>query len=91
MKKGLIVIVFTILSLLVYSQENIFLYDDIKGDDNGPGTYTYPENSVFVKGAFDLQRFTMYEEEDKYCFSFEMGTDFKNEWSNKNRYVITFL
>jgi glucoamylase len=27
---------------------------DPSGDDNGPGTYQYPTNSVFVPGAFDL-------------------------------------
>jgi glucoamylase len=30
---------------------------DPTGDDNGPGTYAYPLNSVFVQGAFDLTRF----------------------------------
>jgi glucoamylase len=28
--------------------------DDPSGDDNGPGTYAYPTNSVFVRGAFDV-------------------------------------
>jgi glucan 1,4-alpha-glucosidase len=27
---------------------------DPSGDDNGPGTYAYPNNSVFVPGAFDV-------------------------------------
>jgi glucan 1,4-alpha-glucosidase len=30
---------------------------DDTGDDNGPGTYAYPGNSVFVPGAFDLTEF----------------------------------
>jgi glucoamylase len=27
---------------------------DPSGDDNGPGTYAYPTDGVFVPGAFDL-------------------------------------
>ena len=30
---------------------------DPAGDDNGPGTYQYPTNAVFVPGAFDITRF----------------------------------
>jgi glucoamylase len=30
---------------------------DPTGDDNGPGTYAYPTNSVFVPGAFDITGF----------------------------------
>ena len=30
---------------------------DPSGDDNGPGTYAYPTNPVFVAGEFDLTRF----------------------------------
>src|SRR4029079_79177 len=29
-------------------------FTDPAGDDNGPGTYTYPTNSAFAKGGFDL-------------------------------------
>jgi glucoamylase len=30
---------------------------DPAGDDNGPGTYAYPTDAVFVPGAFDLTEF----------------------------------
>jgi glucoamylase len=30
---------------------------DPTGDDNGPGTYAYPTDAVFVPGAFDLTEF----------------------------------
>ena len=30
---------------------------DPSGDDDGPGTYAYPTNAVFVQGAFDLTEF----------------------------------
>ncbi len=35
---------------------------DPTGDDNGPGTYAYPTDSVFVHGAFDLTNFQVSED-----------------------------
>jgi glucoamylase len=34
---------------------------DPPGDDNGPGTYTYPTDPVFVQGEFDLTKFKVNE------------------------------
>ncbi|HUA70750.1 MAG TPA: glucodextranase DOMON-like domain-containing protein [Solirubrobacteraceae bacterium] len=35
---------------------------DPTGDDNGPGTYAYPTDAVFVPGAFDLTHFQVSED-----------------------------
>lgn len=32
---------------------------DPTGDDNGPGTYTYPTDAVYTRGSFDLTSFTL--------------------------------
>jgi carbohydrate-binding DOMON domain-containing protein len=39
------------------------IYDvtDPTGDDNGPGTYAYPTAADFKPGAYDLQRFQVYD------------------------------
>ncbi len=34
---------------------------DLSGDDNGPGTYAYPTDPVFVPGAFDLTNLQVSE------------------------------
>ena len=39
----------------------IFSADDPTGDDNGPGTYAYPKAGDFHAGAFDLQKFQVYD------------------------------
>ena len=40
----------------------VFAADDPDGDDNGPGTYAYPTPpDVFHAGAFDLERFEVYD------------------------------
>ena len=39
----------------------LFAASDPDLDDNGPGTYDYPNSSAFVDGAFDLQAFEVYD------------------------------
>jgi glucan 1,4-alpha-glucosidase len=39
----------------------IFDAADPTGDDNGPGNYAYPTSADFHAGAFDLQRFQVYD------------------------------
>jgi glucan 1,4-alpha-glucosidase len=39
---------------------------DPTGDDNGPGTYTYPTNPVYVPGTFDLTGFDVFSDGDNY-------------------------
>jgi glucoamylase len=39
----------------------IFAADDPDGDDNGPGNYAYPTAPDFHAGAYDIQRFEVYD------------------------------
>jgi glucan 1,4-alpha-glucosidase len=39
----------------------IFAADDPDGDDNGPGNYAYPTAGDFHAGAYDLERFEVYD------------------------------
>ena len=38
---------------------------DPDGDDNGPGNYAYPTSDNFHDGAFDIQRFQVYDDGDR--------------------------
>jgi glucan 1,4-alpha-glucosidase len=46
----------------------LFGVDDPDGDDNGPGNYAYPTASDFKPGAYDLQRFEVYDTGDQIVF-----------------------
>jgi hypothetical protein len=48
-------------------------FDDVAGDDAGPGTYVYPTDDSFQTGAFDLQRFEVAETASTYDFTFEVA------------------
>jgi glucoamylase len=39
----------------------LYSVDDPTGDDNGPGNYAYPKAGDFHAGAFDLDRFQVYD------------------------------
>ncbi|WP_248904875.1 glycoside hydrolase family 97 catalytic domain-containing protein [Halocatena marina] len=45
---------------------------DSADDDHGPGRYTYPTNSAFEDGAFDLRSFTVEQTPSVYEFTFEV-------------------
>src|SRR4051812_2031677 len=46
----------------------LFSADDPDGDDNGPGNYAYPTSSNFKPGAYDLERFEVYDAGDSIVF-----------------------
>ena len=46
----------------------LFSADDPDGDDNGPGNYAYPTSSNFQPGAYDLERFEVYDAGDSIVF-----------------------
>ena len=65
---------------LVQGRE-IFSMTDPAGDDNGPGTYTYPTNKVFAhKGLFDLIRYTVYDAGNNWQLAFDF-TALPNPWN----------
>ncbi|TCD54422.1 dextranase [Alloscardovia theropitheci] len=53
---------------------------DAKGDDNGPGSYTYPTNGAFAEGNFDMTNFDAYDDGDSYNFVTSLATEINNPW-----------
>ncbi|MBS3813672.1 hypothetical protein KGY64_07590 [Candidatus Bipolaricaulota bacterium] len=63
------------------SGERIISLSDPANDDYGPGGFTYPRDSVFdYDGLFDLRRYQIFNEEDKWVFAFDFG-QMTNPWS----------
>ncbi|MBW3666820.1 MAG: hypothetical protein KY394_04405, partial [Actinobacteria bacterium] len=59
-----------------------FEIDDPTGDDNGPGTYSYPTDAVFLPGSFDLTSFTAGVEGEEVVFTFEVAAPIRNPWDS---------
>ena len=73
------------LGLQVPDISNVAIFLDVEdpvGDDHGPGTYTYPTDSVFGAGSYDLTRFTAGTEGDEYVFSIEVVAPIQNPWGS---------
>jgi alpha-amylase/alpha-mannosidase (GH57 family) len=62
----------------------IFSMVDLKGDDHGPGSTTYPTDSVFTPGSFDLTKFSWGIADGEVVFTFDLGGPIRNPWGSPN-------
>ncbi len=62
--------------------EWFLVVDDPSGDDNGPGTYTYPTDPVFEPAVFDLERFSVGLDGRNLVFKFETYGPINNVWGS---------
>ncbi|MCO8246284.1 MULTISPECIES: glucodextranase DOMON-like domain-containing protein [unclassified Haladaptatus] len=60
--------------------DEVATWDDPEGDDDGPGSYTYPTSGEFVDGAFDIKGFGVYETDDSYQFLLSLAGELTNPW-----------
>jgi len=60
--------------------ENKVTFKDPAGDDNGPGTYKYPTDTVYKKGSFDLTEFTVQKAGNKIDFTVGLGANLEDPW-----------
>jgi carbohydrate-binding DOMON domain-containing protein len=59
----------------------VFSMEDPTGDDNGIGSYTYPQNKVFSEqGLFDLLRYSIYDSGEKWQLAFDFAA-LPNQWN----------
>lgn len=78
-KAGLAALAAGILAAATVSAQEIS-FKDPTGDDNGPGTYTYPTDSVYKKGSFDLTDLTVKQKGDKVEFNVSVNTNLEDPW-----------
>jgi len=62
--------------------------DDPANDDHGPGSYTYPTDSVFASGVFDLVNFKVGFDENSLVFRAEFRGPVENPWGSPNGLAI---
>ncbi len=56
---------------------------DPKGDDKGPGSYTYPTDAVYTKGSFDLIETRIEEDGDSIKVTVELNAKIEDPWDSK--------
>jgi alpha-amylase/alpha-mannosidase (GH57 family) len=70
------------------SGATVFEMNDPIGDDDGPGGYGYPGNSVFKPGVFDITKFTVIDQGDKIVFKITFRDLGGNLWSGPNGWSL---
>jgi carbohydrate-binding DOMON domain-containing protein len=55
-------------------------FKDPVGDDDGPGTYTYPTDTVYLRGSFDLTGLTVKQKGDKVTFDVSVNSSLQDPW-----------
>lgn len=64
---------------------------DPTGDDHGPGTYTYPIDSVFTPGVFDITSFKVRYDDQNIAFDFTFSAEITNPWNGPASYSLQTL
>ncbi|MGV8040531.1 MAG: glucodextranase DOMON-like domain-containing protein [Thermoanaerobaculaceae bacterium] len=67
-----------VLSVSVFAQE--VALKDPTGDDNGPGAYTYPTDTVYKPGSFDLTSFKLKVKGDKADIDVGLNSALEDPW-----------
>jgi hypothetical protein len=57
-------------------------FSDPKGDDNGPGSYTYPTDPAYKKGSFDLTDIAIKESGDTLEITIGINATFEDPWDS---------
>jgi hypothetical protein len=55
-------------------------FKDPTGDDNGPGSYTYPTDAVYTPGSFDLTQFCLKTRGDKADLEVSVNSNLEDPW-----------
>lgn len=66
-------------------------FKDPVGDDNGPGTYTYPTDAVYERGSFDLTEFSVEKKGDKVEFGVTVNAPLKDPWGMKVGFAVQMV
>lgn len=65
--------------------------NDPAGDDQGPGTYSYPTDTVFKPGAFDITNFKVGVDDKDVIFRFTLAGEIDNPWNGPKGFSVQTL
>jgi len=64
---------------------------DPVGDDNGPGTYTYPTDPVYVPGSFDITKVDVQDAGDNVIFKVSVNAPISNSWGMASGFSVQMV
>jgi carbohydrate-binding DOMON domain-containing protein len=63
-------------------------FKDPTGDDNGPGKYSYPTDTVYKRGSFDLTDFTFEKKGNKADITLGFNTTLEDPWKMGSGFAV---
>ena len=66
-------------------------FTDPRGDDKGPGSYTYPTDGVYKAGSFDLTRFSAVKSGANVDFSVEVAAGLDDPWGMGGGFAVQMV
>jgi carbohydrate-binding DOMON domain-containing protein len=69
-----------VLCLAAVATTQEICFEDPTGDDNGPGEYIYPTDTVYTKGSFDLTKFCMKVKGGKGTVEASVNSNLDDVW-----------
>lgn len=81
----------TSILLLGMSATHAVVIEDPKGDDNGPGNYVYPTDSVYKSGSFDLTKVSITRNGDQAQFAVDVNSSLEDPWGMGNGFSVQMI
>jgi carbohydrate-binding DOMON domain-containing protein len=66
-------------------------FKDPTGDDNGPGKYTYPTDTVYKAGSFDLTELKVKQSGSKVDFDVSVNSALDDPWGMKVGFAVQMI
>jgi carbohydrate-binding DOMON domain-containing protein len=66
-------------------------FSDPKGDDKGPGNYTYPTDPVYKAGSFDLTKFSATKSGGNVDFAVEVASGLEDPWGMGGGFAVQMI
>jgi carbohydrate-binding DOMON domain-containing protein len=66
-------------------------FTDPRGDDKGPGSYTYPTDAVYKAGSFDITKFTATATNVDATFQVEVNSTLDDPWGMGTGFAVQMI
>jgi carbohydrate-binding DOMON domain-containing protein len=67
------------------------VFKDPRGDDNGPGTYKYPTDTVYKPGSFDITDFKFTVKGDKADVAVTVNSALEDPWGMRVGFAVQMI
>jgi len=66
-------------------------FTDARGDDKGPGNYTYPTDGVYKAGSFDITKFSAKQSNTDIDFQVEVAAGLEDPWGMGGGFAVQMV